>query len=104
MLYDPWQDRHRIDFLPVIADVEELNQQVASPRSDITKLSYHAFAFPLKNYALLDAGSALGNNVEISSDPLKAPWEKAVRRPVLPSGKIYDRIISSFQAYPRSPK
>ena len=43
---------------------------------DITKLSYHAFAFLRKDYALLDAGSALGNNV----GPLliaKAPMKEA---------------------------
>lgn len=73
-------DTEGIDFLPVIADVEELNQQAFAKELDITKLSYHAFAFLLKNYALLDAGSALGNNV----GPLliaKAPMEKeAVRK------------------------
>ncbi|MCB0546969.1 MAG: 1,4-dihydroxy-6-naphthoate synthase [Phaeodactylibacter sp.] len=73
-------DTEGIDFLPVIADVEELNQQAFAKELDITKLSYHAFAFLFKNYALLDAGSALGNNV----GPLliaKAPMEKeAVRK------------------------
>ena len=69
-------DTEGLEFQPVIADVEELNQKAFAKTLDITKLSYHAFAFLLKDYALLDAGSALGNNV----GPLliaKAPMEEA---------------------------
>src|SRR5690554_2042246 len=44
-------------------DVETLNQHAFSQVLDITKLSYHAFAFAAPNYELLDAGSALGFGV-----------------------------------------
>ena len=45
-----------------MADVEELNQKAFKKETDIIKLSYHAYAYLVKDYVLLDAGSALGNN------------------------------------------
>ena len=42
-------------------DVETLNQKAFKRELDITKLSFHAFAYVTKQYQLLDAGSALGN-------------------------------------------
>ena len=58
---------HRIDtegleFELVLADVEELNKAAFKHEIDITKLSYHAYAYISDNYVLLDSGSALGNN------------------------------------------
>ncbi|CAA6825514.1 MAG: Menaquinone via futalosine step 4 [uncultured Aureispira sp.] len=58
---------HRIDtegleFEVQLGDVEQLNQKAFSNELNITKLSYHAYAYLLSNYALLTSGSALGNN------------------------------------------
>ena len=44
-------------------DVETLNQKALKGELDMTKLSFHAFAYALNQYALLDAGSALGFGV-----------------------------------------
>jgi 1,4-dihydroxy-6-naphthoate synthase len=44
-------------------DVETLNQKAFNHELDITKLSYHAFAYAVEDYELLDAGSALGFGV-----------------------------------------
>lgn len=44
-------------------DVETLNTLAFNQKLDITKLSYHAFAFAAQDYVLLDAGSALGFGV-----------------------------------------
>lgn len=55
-------DTEGLDFEPVIADVEALNQRAFQGELDITKLSYHAYAYLTDTYVLLDAGSALGNN------------------------------------------
>ncbi|NTE05369.1 1,4-dihydroxy-6-naphthoate synthase [Agrobacterium tumefaciens] len=44
-------------------DVETLNQKAMQGQLDITKLSFHAFAYTASQYALLDAGSALGFGV-----------------------------------------
>lgn len=58
---------HKIDteglaFEAVLNDVEELNQKALQNTLDITKLSYHAYAYLSEQYVLLSAGSALGNN------------------------------------------
>jgi len=53
-------------------DVETLNQKAFNAELDITKLSYHAYAYAANDYVLLDAGSALGFGVGpllISRDP-----------------------------------
>ncbi len=55
-------DTEGIDFELILADVEELNQKAFEAGIDITKLSYHAYAYAAENYVLLNSGSALGNN------------------------------------------
>jgi 1,4-dihydroxy-6-naphthoate synthase len=55
-------DTEGLDFEVYMGDVEDLNQKAFRGVLDITKLSYHAFAYLLDKYVLLDAGSALGNN------------------------------------------
>ena len=51
-----------LEFEIVLADVEALNRMAFAGELDVTKLSFHAFAWLLERYVLLDAGSALGNN------------------------------------------
>lgn len=53
-------DTEGLSFVPVMEDVEQLNQRAMRAELDITKLSYHALAHLLDRYALLNAGSALG--------------------------------------------
>lgn len=53
-------DTKGIDFVPVLADVETLNQAALRGQYAVTKLSYHAFAYCCNEYIMLDAGSALG--------------------------------------------
>ena len=45
-----------------MADVEALNKAAFAGEADVTKLSYHAYAYCARDYVLLDAGSALGRN------------------------------------------
>ncbi|OFY86192.1 MAG: 1,4-dihydroxy-6-naphthoate synthase [Bacteroidetes bacterium RIFCSPLOWO2_12_FULL_35_15] len=55
-------DTEGLQFEVVMEDVEALNQKAFRGELDITKLSYHGYAYLTKLYQLLDAGSALGNN------------------------------------------
>ena len=55
-------DTEGLEFDVRLGDVEDLNQQAFAGNLDITKLSYHAYAYLTDIYCLLDAGSALGNN------------------------------------------
>jgi 1,4-dihydroxy-6-naphthoate synthase len=56
-------DTEGLDFDVFYDDVETLNQKAIRGELDITKLSYHAFAYVADKYVLLDAGSALGFGV-----------------------------------------
>lgn len=56
-------DTEGLDFEVYFDDVETLNQKAMRGDLDITKLSFHAFAHVVNEYALLDAGSALGFGV-----------------------------------------
>lgn len=55
-------DTEGIEFEVFMEDVETLNQKAFKGDLDVTKLSYHAYAYLTKPYQLLNAGSALGNN------------------------------------------
>jgi len=56
-------DTEGLEFEVTYDDVETLNQKALKGQLDITKLSFHAFAYVANQYALLDAGSALGFGV-----------------------------------------
>jgi 1,4-dihydroxy-6-naphthoate synthase len=54
-------DTEGLEFDYFLADVEELNRKALASEVDITKMSYHAYAFVAQNYYILDSGSALGH-------------------------------------------
>lgn len=53
-------DPEGLEFDVRLADVEALNKDAFAGVVDVTKLSYHAYAYCARDYVLLDAGSALG--------------------------------------------
>jgi 1,4-dihydroxy-6-naphthoate synthase len=55
-------DLEGLEFDVRLADVEALNKAAFARDVDVTKLSYHAYAYCAADYVLLDAGSALGRN------------------------------------------
>jgi 1,4-dihydroxy-6-naphthoate synthase len=56
-------DTEGLEFEVFYDDVETLNQKAFRGELDVTKLSYHAFAYVANQYVLLDSGSALGFGV-----------------------------------------
>jgi len=56
-------DTEGLDFEVFFDDVETLNQKAMKGELDITKLSFHAYAYVHEQYVILDAGSALGFGV-----------------------------------------
>ncbi|SEP24091.1 menaquinone biosynthesis family protein [Mucilaginibacter sp. OK283] len=68
-------DTEDLEFEVFYDDVETLNQKAFRGELDVTKLSYHAFAYVADKYVLLDSGSALGFGVGpmliCKSDPEK---------------------------------
>ena len=55
-------DLEGLEFSVRLADVEALNKAAFAGDVDVTKLSFHAYAYCADAYVLLDAGSALGSN------------------------------------------
>jgi 1,4-dihydroxy-6-naphthoate synthase len=53
-------DTEGLAFDIIMTDVEELNRKAFAGTIDVTKLSYHAFAYLTDKYVLLGSGSALG--------------------------------------------
>jgi 1,4-dihydroxy-6-naphthoate synthase len=53
-------DTEGLEFDYFLADVEELNRRAFDGTVDITKMSFHAYAYAANNYLILDSGSALG--------------------------------------------
>ncbi len=54
-------DTGDLDFIPHLHDVEELNKKAFSQELHISKLSFYAYLKLLKNYEILNSGSALGH-------------------------------------------
>ena len=55
-------DLEGLEFSVTLADIEALNQSAFANQIDVTKLSFHAYAYCVDRYILLDAGSALGRS------------------------------------------
>lgn len=56
-------DTEGLEFDVFFDDVESLNKKVFRGEPDVCKLSYHAYAYAVENYVLLNSGSALGFGV-----------------------------------------
>jgi 1,4-dihydroxy-6-naphthoate synthase len=77
-------DTEGLEFDYFLADVEELNRRAFVGNVDITKLSYHAYAYASSNYLILDSGSALGRR----NGPLLIS-----KRPIDPE-KLSEKLIA----------
>jgi len=96
-------DTEGLQFDVRLGDVEELNQAAFAGELDITKLSYHAYAYLLDRYTLLDSGSALGNNcgpLLIARQPLTDAEIKA--GPIAIPGKYTTANFLLSLAYPEA--
>lgn len=53
-------DTAGLEFEVIMADIEELNRKVLNNEIDISKISFHAYAYAAREYILLTSGNALG--------------------------------------------
>jgi 1,4-dihydroxy-6-naphthoate synthase len=84
-------DLEGLDFSVRLADVEALNEAAFAGEIDVTKLSFHAYAYCIDRYVLLDAGSALGSNC----GPLLIS-RRAIARDEVAQGKLRIAIPGKF--------
>jgi 1,4-dihydroxy-6-naphthoate synthase len=94
-------DTEGLEFDYFLEDVEELNQKALRSEVDITKVSYHAFAYMADNYLILDAGSALGhrNGPLLISKYVIDPSEVPAKRIAIP-GKLTTANLLFSIAWP----
>lgn len=96
-------DLEGLEFEIVLGDVEELNQSAFRADLDITKLSYHAYAYLLDDYVLLHAGSALGRNCGPLLIARKALSKEEIERgPLAIPGKYTTANFLLDLAYPNA--
>lgn len=69
-------DTEGLEFDFFLSDVEELNRKAFASEVDITKISYHAYAYAARDYRILDSGSALGHK----NGPLLVARKKTARK------------------------
>jgi 1,4-dihydroxy-6-naphthoate synthase len=55
-------DLEGLEFSIRLVDVEALNKAAFAGEAEVTKLSYHAYAYCVADYVLLSSGSALGKS------------------------------------------
>ncbi len=68
-------ETHGYEFEHILQDIETLNQRAKRQELDISAISIHAYAYVLKNYALLPCGASMGDNYGPRLVALK-PYQK----------------------------
>ena len=96
-------DTEGVNFEVIMEDVEALNQRAFRRELAITKLSYHAFAYLVDDYALLESGSALGNGVGPLLIAKKEMTQDAVNQSIIAiPGKFTTANFLFSLAYPKA--
>jgi 1,4-dihydroxy-6-naphthoate synthase len=98
-------DLEGLDFDVRMADVEALNRAAFAGDIDVTKLSYHAYAYCAGQYVLLDAGSALGRNcgpLLISKRPIAREEAAAGRLRIAIPGRFTTANFLLGLAFPKA--
>lgn len=96
-------DCEGLEFDVFLEDVEALNQLAFAKKPDITKLSYHAYGYVSKDYILLNAGSALGQNCGplLIAKKMMSPTEINEARIAIPGKYTTANFLLSL-AYPKA--
>ena len=96
-------DTEGLEFDYFLADVEELNRKAFASEVDITKMSYHAYAYVAENYLILDSGSALGhrNGPLLISKRILKPSDLAGARIAIPGKYTTANLLLSI-AWPEA--
>jgi len=98
-------DLEGLEFSIRLADIEALNMAAFAGEVDVTKLSFHAYAYCADQYVLLDAGSALGRNcgpLLISKRPISIDEAAAGNLRIAIPGKYTTANLLCGLAFPRA--
>jgi 1,4-dihydroxy-6-naphthoate synthase len=84
-----------LDFAPRLEDVETLNRLAAEAVLEVTKISYGAIPYLLRDYVLLRSGGALGRGcgpLVVAREPID-PAELATQRIAIPGRKTTANLL-----------
>ena len=98
-------DLEGLEFDVRLADIEALNAAAFAGDVDVTKLSFHAYAYCANDYVLLDAGSALGRNcgpLLVSHRPISPEEVAAGHLRIAIPGKYTTANFLLSLAFPRA--
>jgi len=96
-------DTEGLEFDYFLADVEELNRKALASEVDITKMSYHAYAYAAKNYLILDSGSAIGyHNGPLLISKHKIETKSLVNKKIAIPGKYTTANLLFSIAWPEA--
>jgi 5,8-dihydroxy-2-naphthoate synthase len=98
-------DLEGLEFDVRLADIEALNAAAFAGDVDVTKLSFHAYAYCADDYVLLDAGSALGRNcgpLLVSQRPISPEEVAAGHLRIAIPGKYTTANFLLSLAFPRA--
>ena len=98
-------DTENLEFDVVMTDVEELNRKAFQGEIDVTKLSYHAFAYLTDKYVLLNSGSALGKGcgpLLISKNIISNPSSEMSNLKIAIPGKYTTANLLFSLAFPNA--
>ena len=98
-------DLNGLDIDIRLADIEALNMAAFAGEADVTKLSFHAYAYCTDRYSLLDAGSALGRNcgpLLISKRPISSDEVAEGRLRLAIPGKYTTANLLCGLAFPQA--
>ena len=66
-------DTGELNYIHLLNDIETLNRKAIEGEYDVSAISFHAYAYLSKQYALLSCGASMGNNygpVVVSGKPI----------------------------------
>jgi 1,4-dihydroxy-6-naphthoate synthase len=98
-------DLEGLDLSVRLADIEALNMAAFAGEVDVTKLSFHAYAYCADRYVLLDSGSALGRNcgpLLISKRPISVEEVAAGHLRIAIPGKYTTANVLCGLAFPQA--
>lgn len=94
-------DAEGMEFDVILTDVEELNKNAFNASTDITKISYHAYAYVADNYIMMNSGSALGfNNGPLLVSAYEMQPDELIGQPIAIPGKYTTANLLLSIIYP----
>lgn len=88
-------DTGELHYIHLLNDIETLNRKALEGEYEVSAISFHAYAYLSKQYALLSCGASMGNNygpVVVSGKPI--PPEKLAEKTVAVPGALTTAFLA----------